>query len=307
MTMDLKSKWPASAMTRAVLQSSMDLQRKSQKKLVDQVFSAAWQRDIAGYVGALFVERRLAAAVVGAFRMRARCFVVAFVGCLPACGVSPHLPSVASPAPANAPPAASAQTLATAPATSASPAAATPAASAPPSLQAEPLALPGAVGSVSLDFIFYEPQKSRVWVPAGGTGSVDVFDIASHAFSRVNGFKTVAREAHGKTRVVGPSAGAIGDGFAYIGNRATQEVCAVDLLTLKTSPCLKLSAATDGVEYVAATHEVWVTTPHTQSLVVLDASKAGSLKQKAVIKLPGEPEGYAVDDPHGLFLTNLED
>jgi hypothetical protein len=136
---------------------------------------------------------------------------------------------------------------------------------------------------------------------------VDVFDIASHAFARVDGFKTVEREAHGKKRIVGPSSGAVGQGFAYIGNRATQEICAVELQSLKKGACLTLQAAPDCVEYVPSTHEVWVTTPSTQQLVVLEASPKGLLKPKATIKLEGDPEGYAIDEPHGLFLTNLED
>jgi hypothetical protein len=174
-------------------------------------------------------------------------------------------------------------------------------------LTAEPLALPGAVGPVSLDFLFYEPQRSRVWVPAGGTGSVDVFDIGKHDFTRVQGFKTAEREAHGKKRMLGPSSGAIGDGFAYIGNRATQQVCPIDLQTLKAGTCIKLQAAPDGVEYVPLLHEVWVTTPSAQSLVVLEASAKGLLKQKGVIKLDGEPECYALDESRGVFVTNLED
>ena len=144
-------------------------------------------------------------------------------------------------------------------------------------------------------------------MPAGGTGSVDVFDIAKHEFIRVEGFKTVEREAHGSKRFVGPSSGAIGEGFAYVGNRATQEVCAVDLQTLKSGSCYKLPASPDGVEYVPSMHEVWVTTPSTQSVVVLEALPKGYLKEKAAIELEGEPECYALDEPHGLFLTNLED
>jgi hypothetical protein len=226
---------------------------------------------------------------------------------LAACGGSP------APAPSSAaqPPVASA--LATTPA----PAAPTPAAgsehaevAAPPALSAlalEPLALPGASAPVSLDFLFFEPQRARVWVPAGGTGSVAVFDIAAHSFSRVEGFKTVEREMHGKKRVLGPSSGTIGDGFAYVGNRATEEVCVIDLQTLKTRSCLKLASAPDGVEYSATTREVWVTTPKSQAIAVLDASKPGMLKQKSLIKLDGEPECYALDAARGLFLTNLED
>jgi DNA-binding beta-propeller fold protein YncE len=171
----------------------------------------------------------------------------------------------------------------------------------------EAIALPGAAPPVSLDFLFYESQGSRVWVPAGGTGSVDVFDIAKRDFVRVEGFGTAEREAHGKKRVLGPSAGAIGDGFAYIGNRATQEICAVDLKTLKKGACLELPAPPDCVEYVSSTSEVWVTTPKTQSLVVLAATPQGGLSSKSIIKIDGAPEGYALDESRGLFLTNLED
>ena len=176
----------------------------------------------------------------------------------------------------------------------------------PLQLSVEAIALPGATAPVSLDFLFYEPGASRVWVPAGGTGAVDVFDIAKHDFTRVEGFKTVQRDAHGTKRMVGPSAGAVGDGFAYIGNRATQEICAVELKSLKKGACLKLQDPTDCVEYVPSTHEVWVTTPSTHSLVILDAVQ-GKLKLKGKIKVDGEPEGYALDEPHGVFLTNLED
>ena len=178
---------------------------------------------------------------------------------------------------------------------------------APVAAALEPFALPGAVAPVSLDYLFYEPGKERIWVPAGGTGSVAVFDIASRTFTRVEGFKTAEREAHGNKRVVGPSSGSVGSGVAYVGNRASQEVCLVDLQTLALGQCLKLPSAPDGVQFVAATHEVWVTTPKTQSITVLDASHAGSLQLKATIKLPGDPEGYAVDAARGLFFTNLED
>ena len=174
-------------------------------------------------------------------------------------------------------------------------------------LVVEPISLPGASGPVSLDFLFYEPQASRVWVPAGGTGSVDVFEIAKHAFTRVEGFKTVERESHGKKRVVGPSSGAIGNGFAYVGSRATSEVCAVELQTLKLGSCLTLKGAPDGVEYVPSAREVWVTAPSMSAIFVLDALPKGVLKEKAIIKLDGEPECYALDDKRGLFLTNLED
>jgi DNA-binding beta-propeller fold protein YncE len=171
----------------------------------------------------------------------------------------------------------------------------------------KPLPLPGAMAPASLDYLAFEPGRSRVWVPVGGTGSVDVYDIAAATFTRVDGFVTAQREYKGKTRTVGPSAVAIGAKAAYIGNRASNEVCPVDTETLKVGACLKLGSPTDGVAYVASAKEVWVTTPRSRSIAVLDATHPLALAPKATIVLEGAPEGYAVDAQRGLFFTNLED
>ena len=190
----------------------------------------------------------------------------------------------------------------------ASPSAVTPApAPGPAQLTARSLPLPGATAPVSVDYLAIDRARGKVWVPVGDTGSADVLDVATSTFTRVDGFKTGEREIRGKRRLVGPSAAYIGDGYAYIGNRATSEVCPVDVKTMKAGNCLKLAAASDGVAYVAATKEVWVTTPRDHSLTVLDASKPDTLKAKLVIKLDGESEGYAIDESRGLFFTNLED
>jgi DNA-binding beta-propeller fold protein YncE len=177
----------------------------------------------------------------------------------------------------------------------------------PAQLTAAPLPLPGVSGPAFLDYIVYEPAHSRVWVPVGSTGSVDVLDTATSTFTRVDGFKTAEREMNGKKRTLGPSAAAVGDGFVYVGNRASNQVCPVDGNTLKPAKCLKLATGTDGVAYVAAVREVWVTTPKDQTLTVLDASNASALTLKTTVKTDGAPEGYAVDEAHGLFFTNLED
>ncbi|MDP9000690.1 MAG: hypothetical protein M3O46_11320, partial [Myxococcota bacterium] len=182
-----------------------------------------------------------------------------------------------------------------------------PVAPGPEQLTAKPLALPGATPPVSVDYIVYDRGHARVWVPVGDTGSVDVLDVASGAFSRIDGFKTSEREVRGRKRMMGPSAAAVGEGVVYVGNRASNEVCPVDSSTLKVGNCLKLSSPTDGVAYVASAKEVWVTTPHDQSLTVLDASTPATMKHKTTIQLDGAPEGYAVDDSRGLFFTNLED
>jgi hypothetical protein len=234
-------------------------------------------------------------------------FVVVSVGCA---APQPPNPAPAPPSPAASPATATSGVPSAgsspAPAASASVTGAVPKPE-PAKLAAIAIPLPGAPVPVSLDFIFYESEKSRVWVPAGGSGSVDVFDIAKQGFTRVEGFATAEREAHGKKRLLGPSAGAVAGSFAYIGNRATQEVCAIELGSLKKGACLKLPTPIDCVEFVPQTQEVWVTAPSAESLIVLETLPRGVLKQKATIKLDGAPEGDALDEANGLFLTNLED
>ncbi|MGH7438123.1 MAG: YncE family protein [Polyangiaceae bacterium] len=230
---------------------------------------------------------------------RVGCALAVLVACNAAPPASPSTTIASAAAP---PPAPDAQ--APAPPLAAGDAAASPA---PPEIVARSLELPGAKGPVSIDLIAYDHEHGRVWVPVGDTGSVDVFEIGSGTFTRVDGFKTESREKDGHTRIMGPSAAAIGDGVAYVGDRATSEVCAVDQKSLKRGACLKLSTPADFMTYVAATKEVWVTTPKDQSLTLLDASKPAALTAKLTIKAPGSVEGAAIDAEHGVFYTNLED
>ena len=225
-----------------------------------------------------------------------------------ACGGEPARPAGPPPV-APAPVAAAA-----APPSSAAPAPAAagdsgapPAATGPARLAFKPVALPGATAPASIDYIAYEPAHARVWVPVGDTASADVYDLSGGAFVRVDGFKSVERESGGKKRKMGPSSVAVGEGVVYVGDRGSSEVCAVDAETLKLGQCIKLASSPDGLAYVAATKELWATTPRDGTLTVLDASKAGTLSPKATVKLDGRPEGYAVDPSRGRFLTNLED
>ena len=107
--------------------------------------------------------------------------------------------------------------------------------------------------------------------------------------------------------MVGPSSATVGDGFVYVGNRADSSVCAVDATTLARAGCVTIPASPDGLAYVTSTHEVWVTTPGTKSMYVLDVSAPSAPKIAGNFVLEGVPEGYAVDDAHGAFYTNLED
>ena len=167
--------------------------------------------------------------------------------------------------------------------------------------------LPGASGPLSLDYLAVDRARGRVWVPAAGTGRVDVIDAASGALSEVSGFATIEREGRGGKRLVGPSSATVAGDFVYVGNRADSAICAIDATTLSRGPCIALPTSPDGVQWIATTRELWVTTPKDRSLTVIDAKSATALTVSGRIPVEGEPEGYAVDEPRGVFFTNLED
>jgi hypothetical protein len=179
---------------------------------------------------------------------------------------------------------------------------------APASPGATAIALPGApADGVALDYLAIDRGRHRVWVPAGGTGSVVVIDTRTQALQSIPGFPTAEVERNGKKRVVGPSSATIGGKFVYVGDRADSSVCAIDAKSLKRKGCVTLSSMPDGLAYIASRREVWVTAPREQALLILDVSATAAPKVAGRIALEGDPEGYAVDDAHGVFYTNFED
>jgi DNA-binding beta-propeller fold protein YncE len=182
----------------------------------------------------------------------------------------------------------------------------------------KPINLPGASGTVTLDYFAYDRATGKLWVPASNTGSVDVIDGETGAVSQITGFPTGEIERRGRKITVGPTAASIGDGVVYIGNRGDSTLCIVDARTLERGECVPVSedrtVTPDGVVYVPATREVWVTlraksgdNAAAKSLAIFDASDPHHLKSKTKIPLENLAEGYAVDNERGLFYTNIED
>src|SRR6266480_3592363 len=179
--------------------------------------------------------------------------------------------------------------------------------------------LPRANGPVALDYFAYDRATGKVWVPASNTGSVDVIDEKTDAVSQITGFPTGEIERRGKKITVGPTAASVGDGVVYIGNRGNARLCVIDAKTFTRGECVPVSpdrgVTPDGVLYVTATREIWITTRPTlggdpaaaKSLQVFDVSDPQRLKWKSKIPLDGLAEGYAVDNQRGLFYTNIED
>src|SRR5947199_3351920 len=87
-----------------------------------------------------------------------------------------------------------------------------------PNYELKPINLPGATGTVALDYFAYDRATGKLWVPASNTGAVDVIDEKTDAVSQITGFPTGEIERRGKKITVGPTAASIGDGVVYIGN-----------------------------------------------------------------------------------------
>src|SRR5436853_86044 len=121
-----------------------------------------------------------------------------------------------------------------------------------------------ATGAVALDYFAYDRATGKLWVPASNTGSLDVIDEKTDAVTQVTGFKTGEIERRGRKVTLGPTAASIGDGVVYIGNRGDATLCVIDAKTLACGECVPLSTdhsvTPDGVLYVAAAKEVWITT-----------------------------------------------
>src|SRR5438093_6844579 len=187
-----------------------------------------------------------------------------------------------------------------------------------PNYELKPIILPGATGAVALGYFTYDRATGTIWVPASNTGAVDVIDEKTDAVSQIAGFPTGEIERRGRKITVGPTAASIGDGVVYIGNRGNATLCVVDAKTLTRGECVPASAdrpvTPDGVVYVGATRELWVTLrPKTgdstpaKSLEILDASDPHHLKPKTEIPMENLAEGYAVDNQRGIFYTNVEE
>ena len=182
----------------------------------------------------------------------------------------------------------------------------------------QPINLPGATGTVALDYFAYDRATGKVWLPASNTGSVDVIDDATDVVSQVTGFATGEIERRGRKIAVGPTAASVGDGVIYIGNRGDATLCVIDAKSQARLECVPVSTdnavTPDGVVYVAAAREVWLTlrpkagdNAPAKSLEVFDASDPSHPKPKTKIPLDGLAEGYAVDNERGLFYTNIEE
>jgi len=164
---------------------------------------------------------------------------------------------------------------------------------------ATPIKFPGVEAPAVMDYL--AADGDRVWAPAGNTGKV--FVLEGGQFRSVDGFAT--KKGRGD-RLMGPSSVTVGDGAVYVGNRGDSRIWTIDPKTLEKKGSVEMPSTPDGTFYVAATREVWVTTPRDNAIQIVDVKDPSAPRIAGTIAVDG-PEGYAVDAASGVVYTNLED
>src|SRR5262249_47050617 len=109
------------------------------------------------------------------------------------------------------------------------------------------LSLPGAAGTVSLDYFAYDPRNQLLWVPASNTGRVAIVDVHTDEVRSIDAFHTLEVNFKGKRAVMGPSSVALGDGAVYVGNRGDSTVCVVNTSKLTIGECVPTASPAEGM------------------------------------------------------------
>lgn len=156
------------------------------------------------------------------------------------------------------------------------------------------ITLPGAP-PVAMDYLAYDAENDRLWVPAGNTGNLDVVDLPGGKVTPISGFPTAPRPSGGHgPGMMGPSSVTIADKVAWVGNRGDNKVCAFDRKTLARGECVQLNAMPDGVEWVATTGELWITTPRDQTLTIVAHRPGDGADGKGRAQSGGGQAGHRV-------------
>jgi DNA-binding beta-propeller fold protein YncE len=165
--------------------------------------------------------------------------------------------------------------------------------------------LPGAPPGIGLDDLRFSGDISKVLVPAGRTGNLDLLDPSTGVLASVDGFSSSPTYSGDSTQ--GATSADEGNGLVYVVDRTSKKLSVVDPKMLAIKQSVALAAAPDLVRYITSTKEVWVTEPASQQIEVFtlpdDPTKSAPTSAKT-IPVSGGPEGLAVDADGGRAYTS---
>ncbi|MGH7297819.1 MAG: YncE family protein, partial [Polyangiaceae bacterium] len=169
---------------------------------------------------------------------------------------------------------------------------------------AAPVAMPGTPPGVGFDELRFSGTLSRLLVPAGRTGNLDLVDPSSEAIIAVGGFST--SDTYSGDDTFGVTSADEGNALVYAVDRTTSTLAVVDPKKLTIVAKVSLAATPGYVRYVAPTNEVWVTEPSRNQIEVFTvADPSTPPAAAATIAVPGGgPESLEIDAAGGHAYTN---
>jgi DNA-binding beta-propeller fold protein YncE len=167
------------------------------------------------------------------------------------------------------------------------------------------IALPGAPPGIGLDDLRFSGDISKVLIPAGRTGNLDLLDPSTGMLTSVDGFTSSPTYSGDATQ--GATSADEGNGLVYVVDRTSKKLSVVDPKGLAIKQSVALAAVPDLVRYVPSTMEVWVTEPASQQIEVFtlpaDPTKSPPVSVKT-IPVSGGPEGLAIDSDGDRAYTS---
>lgn len=167
-----------------------------------------------------------------------------------------------------------------------------------------PLSLPDGGSGIGLDDILFSPTLSRVLVPSGRTGLLNLIDTKTHAIESIGGF-SVGRSfggGHGE----GTTSADFGQGLVFASDRSLKVVDIVSPATKRIVGSAKLGGGPDYVRWVEPNSEVWVTEPNRKTIEYFKfkGGEAPSLVHGGTIDVADGPESLVVDATRGRAYTH---
>jgi hypothetical protein len=167
-----------------------------------------------------------------------------------------------------------------------------------------PLQLPGGTAGIGFDDMRFSATLTRLLVPAGRTGDLDLVDPSTELVSSVPGFSTETTYSGDST--FGVTSADEGNDIIYATDRTSGTLVSIDPAVMKIGATLKLASTPGYVRYVSTTSEIWVSEPDAKQIeVVAPTGPDGGAGLTHVMNMAVDgAESLEIDSANALAFTN---
>ncbi|HEY8077617.1 MAG TPA: hypothetical protein VIF62_26000 [Labilithrix sp.] len=166
----------------------------------------------------------------------------------------------------------------------------------------ELVTLPDASPGIGFDDMRWSASLARILVPAGRAGALDLVDPDTRAVTAIGGFSKTSDFSGGHDD--GPTSVDEGRGLLFVSDRTSQTLSVLDAKTHAVVGSAPLAASPDYVRYVAATDEIWVSSPAGSWIEIFALAGGTTPKPAGSIAIANGPESLVVDQARGRAYTH---